>query len=157
MAFGIKRKRGNVQECITKDFKSKCIVNCSSLLLKISLLRLSWIPSPLGIFYCLLFRYNYKNELPFPMDSFINSISHSIVAFGTVETPPCTCYTSISYPQWWEKWNTPRDGQQLNCLTLSQSQMRRLHCCELLTLMTKMYLNTSRSNQMSWTGIMGIC
>ena len=60
VAFGIKRKRGNVQECITKDFKSKCIVNCSSLLLKISLLRLSWIPSPLGIFYCLLFRHNYK-------------------------------------------------------------------------------------------------
>jgi hypothetical protein len=34
VAFGIKRKRGNVRECITKDFKSKCIVNCSSLLFK---------------------------------------------------------------------------------------------------------------------------
>jgi hypothetical protein len=34
VAFRIKQKRGNVQECITKDFKSKCIVYCSSLLLK---------------------------------------------------------------------------------------------------------------------------
>ena len=49
VAFRIKQKRGNVQECITKDFKSQCIVICSSLLLKISLLRLSWIPSPLGL------------------------------------------------------------------------------------------------------------
>ena len=88
MAFGIKRKRGNVQECITKDFKSKCIVNCSSLLLKISLLQLSCIPSPLGVFYFLLFRHNYKNELLFPMDSFTNSRSHSIVGFGTVEKHP---------------------------------------------------------------------
>ena len=31
VAFGIKQKRGNVQECITKDFKSKCSIaahNC---------------------------------------------------------------------------------------------------------------------------------
>ena len=31
MAFGVKQKRGNVQECITKDFKSKCSIaahNC---------------------------------------------------------------------------------------------------------------------------------
>ena len=26
VAFGIKQKRGNVQECITKDFKSKCSI-----------------------------------------------------------------------------------------------------------------------------------
>ena len=35
VAFGIKQTRErNVQECITKDFKSKCIVDCNSLLLK---------------------------------------------------------------------------------------------------------------------------
>ena len=85
MAFGIRRKRGKAQECITKDFKSNCIVGCSSLLLSMSLLRLSCIPTPLGFFYGLFFRHSYKNKLPFPMDGFTNRRSHSIVAFGTVE------------------------------------------------------------------------
>ena len=38
--------------------------------------------------YCLLSDIIIKNELPFPMDSFTNSRSHSIVGFGTVEKHP---------------------------------------------------------------------
>ena len=75
VAFGIKRKRGNVQECITKDFKSMFIVNHSALLLKISLLKLSSFTSPPGFSYCLLCII-LRNELPFPMDSFTHRTNY---------------------------------------------------------------------------------
>ena len=70
VAFGIKQNRGNVQECITKDFKSKCTVNCRSLFSNISLLRLSCIPSPLGVFYFLLFSHHYKKWASFSNGEF---------------------------------------------------------------------------------------
>ena len=57
----------------------------------------------------------------------------------------------------WSQFRTSGCSLKYLISTLSQSQMRHLHCCALLTPMTKLYLNTLRNNQMSWTGIMGIC
>ena len=67
-----------------------------------------------------------------------------------------TCCTSISFPLWLEKWNIDSRRQFWKSLTLSQSQMRPLHCCALLTPMTKLCLNTLKSSQIFWTG-MRIC
>ena len=58
------------------------------IIVEILLLRISCIPSPLGLSIACFSDIIIKNELPFPMDSFTNSRSHSIVGFGTVEKHP---------------------------------------------------------------------
>ena len=58
------------------------------IIVEILLLRISCIPSPLGLSIACFSDIIIKNELPFPMDSFTNSRPHCIVAFGTVKKHP---------------------------------------------------------------------